>query len=662
MEWWEHTFFNRLLIAIPELSLNIDFMEEAVKRGWVSKEGVRRLNQTMRTGKKAKKTFEAAMGADTVMGRIAAVAPELLSVSSVDLLRRLGLVDKTTANALRIVLGGAKVLTPTFSHEATILARIEALYGSVVNGYMVNFVRELETAQIEALRNALLGGRTKLSPEEAAVIKRQLLKSIQRAQIGRSAISAADILADTAKAAASQKSVWGALTLIMDNIFGSSASADKMLRNAIRAGVIDKSNYELIRSIQKLGANVWRKSGKAFEYESWAARGLLLSEGILSPEMVSALRAAGVIPDSLARPLHYTSRIIRGITRGQLEHYIGRTKYHPVAGETPIQTYARVTQRTDQALLRLLRDASIDAQKVANASGLKKGIGGQVRAAQQRAVVASINSRMRELWESMGHLTIFGEKEAARAGVESISWMSKHLFGGEEALRRSLLAESRAGVEAFIGREENIKPLAKSVYRSMSLGQGLVQREIQKALIRGVSADELAKIVRQFIRPDVAGGVSYAAMRLARTEINNAFHFSQIQNSRDMPWVTGYHWHRSGRHGSKDICDEYATRNHDGLGRGVFDKKFVPGKPHPNCLCFITTETVSDSVFERRLRSGAYNQYIDLQRKGNSMGVQKADTVRDAGMDWVKDSGLSLGKAAVQLAGAKLIDVVMQGL
>jgi hypothetical protein len=39
----------------------------------------------------------------------------------------------------------------------------------------------------------------------------------------------------------------------------------------------------------------------------------------------------------------------------------------------------------------------------------------------------------------------------------------------------------------------------------------------------------------------------------------------------------------------------------------VFAKGDVPRKPHPQCLCFITPETVSEEEFFDKLLSGDYH-------------------------------------------------------
>jgi hypothetical protein len=668
---WDETLFNRFIFAIPELRFNDDFLEFGVRQGWIKPEELIVIKRATKGWKKLSGISSSMMKGQGIVGKLMAIMPEVMSVTTVDFLRKAGLLTTSQANALRVVFSGARLLKPVVVAESTIIDRLTAIYGAATSNYLVNFVRDLEDAQIASIRAGMIRARggdpskDRLKPGEAALVREAIIRSIKRAQVGRSVISTADVIAKTVAAAKAQDTVWGVATIIMENTIGSGDGAERLLRNAIRAGLISESRYELIRSIERLGANTWRKAGKSFEQDAWQARALIISEGILSPEMINTLREAGVISPALARLLYPAATSIRAITRKKLSEYIGSTNFRVIPGESPIATYARVTNRTDRQILSVLQEAARDAQKTAKAAAVKGGIGNLTRASQQRAIASSLHEKMRELWEHVGHLTIFGEKEAARAGVEGINFMNKTLFSSisrdADGTMRSLAAQARAGSGAFIGREENLVRLSQLVYNGQALSLGLVEREIQKALLRGVSADELANRVAGMIKPGTPGGVSYAAKRLARTEINNAFHFSQIQNTRDMPWVEAYKWNRSRSHGSLDACDAMASGDHDGIGRGVYKKKNVPGKPHPQCLCYLTMVSVSKGDFEKRLRSGAYDKYMDAVMKGSGTDYAKASGLRDASLDWVKEASKVGAQTAAAVAGAKLARAFADG-
>jgi hypothetical protein len=211
-------------------------------------------------------------------------------------------------------------------------------------------------------------------------------------------------------------------------------------------------------------------------------------------------------------------------------------------------------------------------------------------------------------------------------------------------VERSLLMTARSGVDSFISREESLRALSTRVYRNAALHSGVIDREIAKGLLRGLSADEMAAIIRNYIRPGVPGGSSYAAMRLARTEINNAFHQTTIRYTREMPWVEGYRWNLSGSHPRTDICNSYAQDSHGAGGRGFYDKRNVPSKPHPQCLCYITPETMDNKDFYKRLRSGAFDPYINQITR---QGTFETDTYTSTRFSSIADSAV---KAATVFA------------
>jgi hypothetical protein len=179
-----------------------------------------------------------------------------------------------------------------------------------------------------------------------------------------------------------------------------------------------------------------------------------------------------------------------------------------------------------------------------------------------------------------------------------------------KAFEAAQIAQARRNVDAMMRRVtgESYIPLAQSVYRSRDLSRGYVDRIINVNLARGASARDLAKQVQDSIKPTVPGGVSYAAMRLARTEINNAFHTQAMSDIEDNPFVGQAVWHLSGVHKPDpgDPCEKYAAI-------GTFDKDKIPFKPHPHCRCFIVPKTMEWSDFETALMRGDFDRGTEAQ-------------------------------------------------
>jgi hypothetical protein len=611
---WNRYLFNRLLIAIPDFALDNDFISFGRRTGIISEQEamayvaaakrVRKIGKGISIGK--------SLRGKSLLQALMVLEPELISVTTIDFLRRSGLISVEEGHGLRAALKAYRILMPEVISDATLFSRLSALLGAVSSNEVVSLIRNLDDARIAELRSILLGSRSRLTSEDAATIRAMLEASIERAQKMRSAISLARRGSYTFSDILRITNIWNAITVGAEFLL-----SEETLKNAIRAGLIPREQYVLISALERLGLSAWKRGTKAFEYESWAARALLLSEGVLSTEMIDALRVAGIISPDLARHLYLAATAIRSITRGQMAKYMSPRRIRPRVGMTAIQSFARATNDTDRALLKLLAEASRDAEKEIARLLERPGIGARARRAQQALIRNALNRQMKELWEHVGYLTIFGERSAARSAIESMDFLQGHLLGRSDAIRRSILQQARAGIDSVASRSENMLDLSRSVYKNMGLTRGRVAREVQKAMLRGLGAGDIAKFVGEFINPNVRGGASYAAMRLARTEINNAFHWTSIRYTRDMPWVRGYQWHLSGSHPTVDVCNDMATRDHDNLGRGVYKKANVPGKPHPQCLCYITTVTDTAGVFEKGMRSGKYDQYLkQMERTG----------------------------------------------
>lgn len=657
---WDKFLFTRFLIAIPELRFDKDFLNSARAMGAVSSDEADGYIFAASAIKGLADTVNKMRG-KSIIERILIVAPELLSTRTVDFLRANNLISVTEGHALRVGLRATNKLLPGLLGVENIGQRLGAVAGTVLTKDLIDIVRAMDKARIEKIaQNWRDENGSKLTPTQAKAIRDMERESVRVANQIRAAVDAGRIGVETWRSASSAKDVWAAITVVSQSLL-----SDELLRAAIKAGAIDPKDYNLIRALEELGQDAWRKGVVAFRQESWEARALMISEGFLTSQMVEVLYRAGWIPKELRAILKPATTYIRQITRAQLANYQPSRKYRVIPGESPIKTFSRATAATDRAIMGLLQEAANDARTVAEKAAASAARSGKTRAAQQRLVVKALNDQTRILWENVGYMTIFGEKQAARAALEAMEYLNKQVLGKSAATRAiqvMLEAQSRAGVDSYISRQENIRQLSGRVYNNIDLHSGRVQKEIQKALLRGVSAQELAGSVASLIRPGVPGGVSYSALRLARTEINNAFHFTQIRYTREMPWVRGYKWHLSGSHPKPDECNTYAERDHAGLGAGVFAKKNVPGKPHPNCLCFLTTVSDSNAEFERGMRSGKYEQYLRESNRSifdDRGSIERGDYMSRRGAAPQGFSWIEFGSQALNLvAGADLIGLL----
>jgi len=210
-------------------------------------------------------------------------------------------------------------------------------------------------------------------------------------------------------------------------------------------------------------------------------------------------------------------------------------------------------------------------------------------------------------WADIEKSIAQGRKVAAAEASKVVSRYENQLLelvmdeSAMKALAKSEAQRAAAGVDAAVKRMQGASamPLSRQVYDTRSYSNGLVRDKINQALAAGWSQKRLAKEVQYMINPNTPGGVSYAANRLARTEINNAFHASAAKRYEDSPIVEMVDWHLSSSHPEGDICDSLAAD-------GPYKKKSVPQKPHPHCYCFITPVLPTDEEFIENLFAGKY--------------------------------------------------------
>lgn len=259
-----------------------------------------------------------------------------------------------------------------------------------------------------------------------------------------------------------------------------------------------------------------------------------------------------------------------------------------------------------------------DAEREFLALGDLERIGAVVKSQQLMTAMTAISGALGSFWNSMGDILRAGQEEARTVALTtSMDWDTPLLRMGlpaekRRAMKAELISLGRYNVEAMLARIYKTRlPLSQQVYKTAALSEGWVETRIDSGLARGLSVKDMAKEVRDFVNPGTKGGAAYAAKRLARTEINSAYHAVTIGANEDKPWNLGMQWNLSGSHPTVDICDEYARNNHAQLGRGVFPKDAVPRKPHPQCLCHVAPKTITPEQWLERYRAGEFDQFID---------------------------------------------------
>jgi hypothetical protein len=297
-----------------------------------------------------------------------------------------------------------------------------------------------------------------------------------------------------------------------------------------------------------------------------------------------------------------------------------------VASPSPARNYAQLQLQFDSRLNRILERVARDIQ--ARVARLPVGVGGDVRRAQLSLVLNEIRNVQQVMWnQEIRDTIIAGKGRAALAAEDAIQTLSNAVYASlpervADVVRGGLKATALSGIERDVARVP--RALSARVYKDFALTSGQVEATIRSGIVQGLSARELAQSVYQYISPTVPGGASYAAMRLARTEINNSFHEQQKRGGQ-RPGVRAVKWNLSGSHKKPDLCNVYASQNTDSLGRGLYKSGNVPDKPHPQCLCYLTYDTISSEDFRKALEKGNFDDELDRRINANLKRVGRGE-------------------------------------
>jgi hypothetical protein len=274
-----------------------------------------------------------------------------------------------------------------------------------------------------------------------------------------------------------------------------------------------------------------------------------------------------------------------------------------VANTDPLRRQLQVIQWTDAETRRIARLASQEAERIVNSASAIRGA---------QVSLAALNT---EMWAGVKDATVGGIGDAVYSATEYQALFDEDLFAragvGSRYWRAQQLATAQEGVKALVSRKENGITLSQRVWRNSQAAQRGLNDAINVGLALGKSQREIAKDVAKYINPNVPGGSSYAAMRLGRSEVANAYHTTNINKYKQTPWVEKVRWVLSGSHPRPDECNEYAEGGN--LRNGLWSPDQIPAKPHPNCLCYTVPEMPDLEAYAKRFEAGEFDDYIDAQ-------------------------------------------------
>ena len=242
---------------------------------------------------------------------------------------------------------------------------------------------------------------------------------------------------------------------------------------------------------------------------------------------------------------------------------------------SPLNSYKAIQNASDAELTKFLTDMSHQMSSNASMNAMLGTLG---NAGTDPLRLAQIQIRKDILAQAMAQMSAGVETHigkwqtaAGMAGYQSVAAYEAEILKryklnpADKALLQTYLDNEIAGAttniaaswERFSG--QSAKKLSDRVWGSSKLIAANLERAINTGLATGLSAKELGKTVEKFISPKYPGGASYAAFRLARTEINNAFHSMEKRRAEDSPFVDAVQWNISSSHPEKDLCDDYGA-------------------------------------------------------------------------------------------------------
>ncbi len=245
---------------------------------------------------------------------------------------------------------------------------------------------------------------------------------------------------------------------------------------------------------------------------------------------------------------------------------------------------------------------------------------GTLRHGHQTALQAALDRASKQMTQELLDGTHKGIYRATAVGTlpaQNYTQSITSQYWGTAEVRRIFAEVNERAVLALLNRTYDGVKLSDRIWQATFAVKRKIRILVEDAVVRGLPAKTLAQNVQQYLTPGkftvhkaevarrlgISKNVSYEGMRLARTEINNAYHEGCIMGSRQIPGYEGIYWRLSPQHKVPDVCDDYAAfTGHGGTEPGFYRAGSEPFRPHPQCMCYTYAGLPDPSVMADRLR------------------------------------------------------------
>lgn len=237
-----------------------------------------------------------------------------------------------------------------------------------------------------------------------------------------------------------------------------------------------------------------------------------------------------------------------------------------------------------------------------------------------------------ELAKELNAVLVKTIEKGVEAGTLQYLLITREALGSNQIpFKPFLVSQQRANqraVEAAIHKQikglnlsDRIWTTSKKINHSLSqiaiegIRAGKHPVEVAKSMERYVSAGKRTMVAEypnmmERIGDMLPENLSYEALRLARTEMADAYGQAEKRTAEEAPFSKGIRWSLSNAGVACDVCVGNAERVTD-LGVGVYEAGELPDYPaHPNCLCNLQ-QVVEDIVaYARRVKEWTLNPQL----------------------------------------------------
>lgn len=275
-------------------------------------------------------------------------------------------------------------------------------------------------------------------------------------------------------------------------------------------------------------------------------------------------------------------------------------------------------RRNERQIRKLYEDAIHEIAPGLNSIALR----GQVfQLKDYPALLARIKAQVKKLHAGVYAATVNGIEESwGLSHSKNNIFVDRRLAGATASARAKqiLYDPNIEGLNAFIRRKEGGMNLSDRIWKSLDGYRTEMETVIGVGVSEGKDADSMARELKRFLNePDrvfrrirqddgtlklsraareyhpgqgVYRSSHLNAKRVARSETNMAYRNADIERWRTLPFVKAFRIHLSANHPKYDICDSLA---------GVYPLTFNWASWHPQCLCYVTAEQISDAEYEK---------------------------------------------------------------